>query len=277
MEVQQSSLYADYLRSLGWQTVKFDDSYIFIKRFPLLGTLAKAQRVTKLPNPSKFFAFLHEYRVRRLAIEPDSIISEKKFFEWCQEFSKYCRLNSSPFLPTKTILINLAPTEEEIFKHFSEAKRRAVRRAQKNHIVVRQSRDINTLIRTKNTSTGFLGFITTYGITKLWRAFSPKRCTILLAYSAKSNSLPLGCVLLLFWDKIAYYWIAGATKEGKKLFVPTLLVWESLRIAKKHGALQFDFVGAWDERLPKKNLEWKGFTKFKEGFGGSAKYYPIVQ
>jgi len=60
------------------------------------------------------------------------------------------------------------------------------------------------------------------------------------------------------------------------LFAPTLLVWEALKLAKNRGAKQFDFVGVWDERIPNKFHEWKGFTKFKEGFGGAAQYYPLT-
>jgi lipid II:glycine glycyltransferase (peptidoglycan interpeptide bridge formation enzyme) len=79
----------------------------------------------------------------------------------------------------------------------------------------------------------------------------------------------------VFWEKTAYYWIAGATREGKKLFAPTLLVWEALKVAKRHGMKQFDFVGIWDDRKPTEHHDWLGFTRFKEGFGGTPFYYPI--
>jgi lipid II:glycine glycyltransferase (peptidoglycan interpeptide bridge formation enzyme) len=68
----------------------------------------------------------------------------------------------------------------------------------------------------------------------------------------------------------------GATKKGKKLFAPTLLVWEALKVSKKRKMKYFDFIGVWDERTPRKNTEWKGFTKFKEGFGGKELYYPMI-
>jgi len=102
---------------------------------------------------------------------------------------------------------------------------------------------------------------------------APDHATILLAYTDTHKLV--GGILLVFWEKTAYYWIAGATKQGKKLFVPTILVWEALKAAKRRGAKQFDFVGVWDERKPNEHHDWLGFTKFKEGFGGVPFYYPL--
>ncbi|MBU1323407.1 peptidoglycan bridge formation glycyltransferase FemA/FemB family protein, partial [Patescibacteria group bacterium] len=51
------------------------------------------------------------------------------------------------------------------------------------------------------------------------------------------------------------------TQEGKIKFVPTLLVWEAIKLAKKLGCKRFDFEGIDDKR-------WPGFTRFKKSFGG---------
>lgn len=276
MEIQQSPFYASYIKSLGWQVEKVDGSNLFIKRFPLYGGFAKLQRCPKLPKVDQLLPILKKYRVKQFAIEPDASVQQKVFDQWIYDTSdalRPIRLIHSPYLPTKTIRVDLTVSEEAIFQCFSEAKRRAVRRAIKNHITIQPSSHIEDLITIKNKSSGFLGFITTTGIDKLWPIFAPDHAAILLAH--KSSTQLIGGVLLLFWDEVAYYWIAGATREGKKLFAPTLLVWEALKLSKKHGMKTFDFVGVWDERLHRQNKEWLGFTKFKEGFGGKSLYYPI--
>jgi len=117
------------------------------------------------------------------------------------------------------------------------------------------------------------GGITTHGIDRLWKLFYPKHVTILLAKN-DTNDVVAG-ILLLFWNTTALYWIAGATHQGKKMFAPTLLVWYALLMGKKRKCAAFDFIGVWDERTPTQFKEWKGFTKFKEGFGGTPVYYPI--
>lgn len=246
--------------------------HVFIRRFPIFGGLAKIQRSQKLPDLKKLLPVLREYRVHTIAVEPEYTMDQTLFRKWCRTLSRHVRLNRTPFLPTKTLHINLTPTEETIFKKFSEAKRRAVRRAQKNNLQICESANIQDLIHIKNKSTGLFGFITTTGIDKLWNIFAPKHAAILLAYS---NDKLIGGILLLFWKQTAYYWLAGATREGKKLAAPTLLVWEALKLSKQRGCKRFDFVGVWDERQPHKFSDWKGFTKFKEGFGGTSSYYPV--
>lgn len=269
MELQQSPLYAKYITSLKWQVLEADGVRMFYRRFPLVGGLLKIQRPQKLPSVEKL---VEKYRINTVAIEPTQKQNMKEYRSWCKRLAKHCRVVRSNYMPTKTILVDLKPAEEIIFSRFSEAKRRAVRRAQNKGVRVTESDNINDLIRIKNKSGGFLGFITTIGTDKFWNVMAPAHTTVLLGHNAGTL---VGGVLVIFWNTTAFYWIAGASREGKKLFTPTLLVWEALRVAKKRGAKQFDFLGIWDERKPYEHHDWKGFTRFKEGFGGTPVYYPV--
>lgn len=275
MEIQQSNPYALFLRSLGWTVIRRNGMYIFLKRIPFFGTLCKIQRTKTLPDKRLITSLVSEFHIRRLAIEPDSTITSTQLTSWITVLPQSLTINREPFLPTKTIRIDITKPEHAIFQQFSEAKRRAVRRAQKNGVRVVVTQDISSLIKVKNASAGFLGFITTHGIDRLWPQMAPAHAETVLAYT-KTNKL-VGGILMLYWNSIAYYWVAGTTKEGKHLFAPTLLVWEAIRAGIQKKAKQFDFVGVWDERRPDKNTEWKGFTKFKEGFGGTSLYYPIEE
>jgi lipid II:glycine glycyltransferase (peptidoglycan interpeptide bridge formation enzyme) len=270
MELQQSSDYAKYITTLNWQVFTVDGVRMFYKKIPFMGGLLKIQRPEKLPSVIPLVKNLH---IKTVAVDPKETQNIQEYKKWINKVSKYCRVVRSGYMSTKTIRVNLRPPEEQIFSHFSEAKRRAVRKAQKNSITVNETADIRELIRIKNKSGGFMGFITTVGIDKFWNIAAPRHATIVLAYTQQSKLV--GGILIVFWNTIAYYWVAGATREGKKLFAPTLLVWEAIRVAKKHGAKEFDFLGVWDERKPAQHHDWKGFTRFKEGFGGTTLYYPI--
>lgn len=273
MELQQSPLYAEYIDKLGWKIVRTDGARMFYRHIPLMGGLLKIQRPPHLPRISKLLPILKENRVRTVAIEPHPKEDLRKYKRWCATVAKHCALVRSSYQPTKTILIATDIPEEDMFKKFSEAKRRAVRKAVKYGVTVEESQDIRRLIGIKNKSSGPFGFITTFGIDRFWPIMAPNHATVLLAYT--SGHKLVGGILLVFWEKTAYYWIAGATKEGKKLSAPTLLVFEALKVARRRGMKRFDFVGVWDERMKNQHHDWLGFTKFKEGFGGEPFYYPV--
>ena len=273
MEIQQSPLFVQYIQKLGWKTETIAPYTLFIKSFPFMGAMAKLQRTITLPSVNTMLPILKKHRVKLLVIEPDSSLSSKSLSGYIKKLQPHVRISAARYLSTKTITIDLSESENTIFKRFTEAKRRAVRRAISLGVSVQESTTIQDLIALKSKTAGLFGDMTVYGIKELWPYFSPKNASILL--SKDNLSQITGAVLLLYWDNRAYYWIAGATKSGKRSFAPTLLVWEALKLAKKHHCKTFDFVGVWDERLPKENLAWKGFTKFKEGFGGSSLYYPL--
>ena len=272
MEFQQSALYGKYIAMLKWQVIRVGGVQMFYKNIPFIGGILKIQRPAVLPPPAKLKKVIRDLQVSSVAIEPLASQDMPSYKRWVQHVSKFCRVVRSGYMPTKTILVNLRPTEEDIFRKFSEAKRRAVRKAQKNGVAVRESSNIKDLIMIKNKSGGFLGFITTFGVDKFWHMMYPEHATIALAYH---NEKIVGGILIVFWKTTAFYWIAGATHEGKKLFAPTFLVWEAIKVAKKRGAKNFDFVGVWDERKSSEHHDWKGFTRFKEGFGGFTLYYPV--
>jgi len=273
-EPQQSALFAKYMELLHWHVARIDNVYVYFRRFSVFGGIIKIHRPARLPSTEQLIPIIKEYKLTTLVIEPTEKQDQKELNIWCRRMVKHIRINSSPYLPTKTTRIDITRDEDTIFKSFSEAKRRAVRRATKLGVTVNASDDIGKLIGIKNKSAGFLGFITTTGIREMWPLFAPKHASIVLAYD--KNQKIVGGVLLLHWEDISYYWIAGATKYGKKLFAPTLLVWEAIKESKKFKSKWFDFVGVWDERLPQEHTEWKGFTKFKEGFDGTLVYYPLI-
>jgi lipid II:glycine glycyltransferase (peptidoglycan interpeptide bridge formation enzyme) len=273
MELQQSPLYSKYIQLLGWKIIRIGNTRMFYKHIPLAGGLLKIQRPRILPSLTQLAPILKQYRIRTLAIEPHPKENIDDYKRWCAVVAKHCKVIRSSYQPTKTLLIDVTSQEQEIFSRFTDAKRRAVRKAIKNGVTVEESGDIQNLIKIKNKSGGPFGFITTFGMDRFWPIMAPDHATVLLAYT-DTHTL-IGGLLLVFWEKTAYYWIAGATKHGKKLFTPTILVWEALKTAKRRGMKRLDFVGVWDERRPHEHHDWLGFTKFKEGFGGVPFYYPL--
>jgi lipid II:glycine glycyltransferase (peptidoglycan interpeptide bridge formation enzyme) len=268
-DIRQSQQFACFMRSLGWKSEKYKDEYIYLRKFPLFGHFAKMPRTKYANEISQILSFIKAKKVFKFKFAPfvdlDDINSNKYI---SLLLDSKLRIENEPFNPTTTIVFDLSKSFDELFDNFSEAKRRAVRRALKNNISIKITDDYNSFINIREKQYSPLGFMMTFEMKSLWESFYPKNARLLLAYD---KNQPVAGILLLFYDNISYYWYASALNKGKKLFAPTLLVYEALKLSQRLGCRIFDFEGVYDERFPKIGKSWKGFTKFKEGFGGEKK------
>ena len=264
-DIRQSQMYGNAVQRMGWVVEEVDGIKIFIKKFPLIGSVIKIQRPDRLPPVKLLDELARKYRARSVSIE-SSVTTN-----YLNPTKSNFRITNNPYLPTKTIRIDVTGNEEKIFQRFTEAKRRAVRKAVKNGVTVKQSKDINEFIKLKSKDFWPIHFLMTKDVRTLWQSFQPKNIVTLNAYS---GNILLASILLLFFDGASYYWMAASTSEGKKLFAPTLLVWEALKLAKEKKCKVFDFEGVYDDRFHNATKKWKGFTKFKEGFGGKEVIFP---
>ncbi len=271
-DIRQSPEYADFIRSLGWKVEKAGEWNAFIKPFPLFGSLIKIQRIVAPIPFDKIEILAKKYRAFQIIIESTS--------SQTQEYPKEYRPLKSPFIPTKTLILDLKRTENEIFDSFSKNKRRDIRIGERNNLIIKEGtpEDFYLLKKKHLLKRGILPFGTKNEIFPLVKAFGPEKSKILIALPNTPNipkipNSPVAGTILLFHDKIAYYWQAAATDQGKKLMAPTLLVWEAIKLAKKKGCIKFDFEGIFDDRFPE-NKSWQGFTHFKQGFGGEEIIYP---
>jgi len=74
-----------------------------------------------------------------------------------------------------------------------------------------------------------------------------------------------------FGDTMTY--VHGASTERKRnVMAPYALQWESLRRAREHGYVWYDFYGVAPEGV--ENHPLAGVTRFKQGFGGKTFVYP---
>jgi lipid II:glycine glycyltransferase (peptidoglycan interpeptide bridge formation enzyme) len=174
-----------------------------------------------------------------------------------------------------------------------------IRKAQKNKIIVRRSYDIDSFIKMWHDNALHRGFWIPFKkeIKALYEAFG-KNSYLLLAYQIPlrlrsgqadpeftfdfaqgkqipNSKSPISGALILVSHKIAYYFHAASTSEGRQLSAPSLIVWEAMKLAKEKGCKTFDFEGILDPR-DKNTNKWGGFTHFKKGFGGREVVYPLT-
>ena len=263
-DIRQTRSYADYIKNLGWSFEKLNGIYCYIKKLPLIGFIIKIQRPTGVMGKDLLNYLEKKYKYSVIYIEPSTINQRDKLLKL-----GYKRYNS-PFLPTKTIRINLTGAEKTLLTQMHSKTRYNIKHAQKLGVKVFTSDDIKKFANFwQRISLGWGMYLPEIrNIKEIYSAFTSGE----KIYFAKKNEQILGGILLISTKDISYYMYAAYSEEGKRLFAPTLLVWEAIKYAKEEGKKIFDFEGIYDERYPLNS--WMGFTRFKQSFGGSVVSFP---
>lgn len=266
-DLRQDDSYAEYIEKIGWDFTKIDGVYCYIKKIPLLGSLVKIQRPTKIISLDNLLNLVKKYKVKTIYIEP-SDIKQSEYYLRKGKFNK----SSSIFLPAKTIHIDLSKSEENLLKEMHYKTRYNIGLSQRRGVLVERSRDIDEFAELwqENSKSWGMYLPQKKEIKSLFQAFA-NDATI---FFAKKLMKILGGVLIISTKDISYYMYAFSTDTGKKYFAPTLLTWEAIKYAKSKGKKIFDFGGIYDDRFPLNS--WKGFSRFKESFGGKPVEYPGV-
>jgi lipid II:glycine glycyltransferase (peptidoglycan interpeptide bridge formation enzyme) len=276
IDLRQSEAYANWMRSLGWKIVISHQSsvtcqnYIYLRKIPLIGSVVKLQRPNE-PIPYEELAKIaKENRALFVKIEPDISRNGQGLVKQLERHKYY--YDRWALLATKTIRINLAKSENDIYGQFSKDCRYEIRKAQTGDLVIsRENFDsFYKLLKTANKIKGLWTYPETQ-FRNMVKAFGDN--VFCIDISIHRNQKPIAGCLVFIADKVAYYFLAGALPEGKKLHAPYLVVWEAIKEAKKRGCILWDFEGIYDERVPS-TKKWKGFTHFKKSFGGEEITFP---
>ena len=258
-DLRQTPEYAKYMQSLGWTVKKINNTYCYIKKLPLLGNFVKIQRPSGC-HPENIEKITDKYKPFQITLELKRNVNLKGF-----------KLSKSPYLPSKTIEIDLRKSEQKLLLDMHSKTRYNIKVAQKNDLTIEISKDIVSFVNLwSKQREGLFAFLYSQknDIGKFFKVFNQKADLLI----AKKDDKLLAGILMPRTNDKAYYMYAASTTLGKKLHAPTLLTWEAIKLAKKRGCKVFDFEGIYDLRFPIKS--WEGFSKFKRTFGGKKVEYP---
>jgi hypothetical protein len=196
-------------------------------------------------------------------IEPD-ILSKNWTTQKLDEYKQQgYKLNKQPFLPTKTIRVDLSLGEHKLLMMMSKDARQ---RINKNKEIGFKNYDNLHLIKEfwrewKRWKKGYLPSMDS--LMDLKECFGSKG--YIMGVEDQSHNILGGCVILES-DDTAYYYFGWTSDEGKRRNVQYALVWNAILKAKYGKIKWFDFEGVYDERFPVKS--WQGFSAFKHKFRG---------
>ena len=265
MDLRQSPQYANYLSQLGWVVEKINGNYIYLKKIPLLGYFAKIQRPPHPIKPSDITNLKKKYKVFRIVVEPLSPIPDRI-------------KQVTPYLPTKTLVIDLTPSEKEIVAGFAKDVQRAIAKLPITNFSTKGGSASGGQFSTTATQTEIVGFHQVWRRAVPWTRYVPSLKNLL----ALKKSFEKDCLLItndnkcgvvfLIADKTLYYYLAWSNKKISHTADMYRLVWEGIRWGRSRGCTKFEFEGIFDDRFP--NKSWLGFSHFKSRFGGQEVSYP---
>jgi peptidoglycan pentaglycine glycine transferase (the first glycine) len=176
-----------------------------------------------------------------------------------------------------TVLIDLAPSEDELLARMKQKSRYNIRLAQKKGVTVRLGKadDLPELYRMyaeTSVRDGFLIRGEDYYQT-VWRTFAnpalvdrPVSMPFHEALIAEVDGQPVAAISLFYFAGQAIYLFGMSRNTHREKMPNHLLQWEGMRRAKASGCKIYNLWGAPNEFDESDNL-W-GVFRFKEGLGG---------
>ncbi len=171
-----------------------------------------------------------------------------------------------------TVLLDIAPPEDEILARMKQKTRYNIRLAGRRGVSVREGAadDWPLLYRMYAETAARDGFtIRPEGYYRtVWEIFAPVREKAPHAHNliAEVEGEPVAALSLFCFGERAYY-VYGMSRPRHRNKMPTyLLQWEAIRLAKAHGCTTYDLWGA-PETFDESDSMW-GVYRFKRGWGG---------
>lgn len=262
VDVRQTREYANYISKIGWIVERIDGVNYFIKKFPLVGSVIKIQRPEKIEYKT-IQKLTTNYRTFQVIIEPKdniqvSIIRSGGYW-----------LSRSPYLPSKTLQINLSLTKSKLINNLKKDARSIIRKTYRKSLFIKPTVKVFHDAWVK--SVGFRRYVPPIERLDYLRKAFGRDILFLTSHNIFSNVVHSGAIFIIGTDS-CYYWQAFTDKEGRSSLSQYSLLWHGILWAKSRGCRIFDFEGIYDERFP--NKSWVGFSHFKKSFGGYEVEYP---
>ncbi len=268
IDIRQTKPYAEYIKRNGWIVEGGEGEYIFIRKFPLIGSFIKVQRPEKINKVflQKIENTAKKFRSVQIVIEPKSKKDKKLLLNYGYKQSK------NPYLPSKTLELDLTISNQKLFSALHKNAKHSLHITE--NLILSRNPDVKSFQQAWKNSIGYRRYVPSKHKLEYIMGCFASSALFLASHNnnlISKNTVTAGAIFLIA-DKKAYYWQAFANKEGRGQLAPYRLLWEGILWSKAMGAKAFDFEGIYDNRFP--NKSWLGFSYFKGKFGGHKVVYP---
>ena len=183
-------------------------------------------------------------------------------------FRKGIKISKKHIQPSRTAIVNLGLSEEDLLSRMHHKTRYNIRLADKKELRLEESTDMNMfwdLLKRTARKDRFHTHTKDY-YEKLLKFFSGRELETKLFLVSSNGKHIAGAIVMTYGDTV-YYLHGAMDREYKEFMAPYFMHCE---IIKKFKSLKFKNYDLWgiDAR------EWPGVTRFKLGWGGDTKEYP---
>lgn len=277
IDIRQSLQYAKYLERENWIVERINNTNYFIRKFPLLGSILKLQRPERI-DFEEIDKLCRKYRVFQIIMEPNlgsNVGSVTNYHSLL--LHKGFKLSKSPYLPSKTLQIDLTQEVDKIYANFTKDCRYNIKRGSGLKIKTYSTDiEIKKWREAWKNSVKIDRYVPTFNqLINLRKSFPQSQSLFLASHNIFSTIIGGALFTVSSHDRsnyITYYWCGFTNEEGRTSLSQYSLLYKGILWAKKMGCKVFDFEGIYDDRFP--NKSWLGFTHFKKSFGGQEVLYP---
>ena len=263
VDLRQTKEWPGWLSMTGWVVEKVitgkGSSPIFVRKIPLLPiSFLKIQRYEGRMDWKQLGDIKRRHHVLWSVVEPVTV-------EQVADIKKHgYRLMKDTYLPGKTRVIDLTKSERVLLTEMSENFRRIVKKGNKA-----KTKEISASEFYEGWQKWAKSLILTrFQFDKLVAAFGKN----VEFWAAGKDGQLLSAVMLLYTDDSCFYYQTWTSDVGRKNSEHVVLVWETMKRAKKLKKKIYNFEGIFDSRFPM--AKWGGFSEFKRRFGGYEVEYP---
>lgn len=253
-------------------TERIDGVNYFIRKLPLVGSVLKLQRPEKI-NFDTIDKLCRKYHIFQIILEPQLTSGINSTLKHNILITHGFKLSKSPFLPSKTLQIDLTQSQKNILGHIKKDARYAIKRGGLSVIKFYSTPiDIRKWREAWKASVKFDRYVPSFkALLNLRKSFTNNYSVFLASHNISGNIMG-GALFTRTSHGVAYYWYGFTNSEGRTSLSQYSLLYQGILWAKKNGCKVFDFEGIYDPRFP--NKSWLGFTHFKRSFGGHEVSYP---
>ena len=247
----QSKEWAEFQKALGRKVWEVDGNNVIKHNMPF--------GKSYLYSPRCRGDFLN--KIKEIAKKENAIFFKAEPVEINKNFGLR---KSHDIQPSKTLILDITKSEEELLKQMHHKTRYNIRLAERKEISVKKDKnkfeDFWRLIQQTTKRDGFKPHPKEY-YEKMLEVLGIE------LFVAEYQNKIIAANIVVFYKKTAVYLHGASDYKHRNLMAPHLLQWHQILEAKKQECTEYDFWGINEKK-------WPGVTRFKKGFSGREVIYP---